>query len=361
MSDPRPRPTRAQEEAAAWLARLGHQSISTRTVREFRDWRDDPANDAAYAEAEAFWEASGDHAADPGILKMTEQALDRGRRRPWRILPGGPRLAGALVLASLAAVGGVYLLLGRIAPTYGTAHIEQKVVRLEDGSRVHLNVDSQVRVAFRPHERRLVLTRGEAFFDVAHDAARPFVVEAGPVRVRALGTRFDVRRQDGGVQVTLLQGAVRVAPGPGEGPAVVLRPNQAARLARGGPVSTAAVDAARATSWTTGRLVFRDTPLAAAVAEVNRYSARKVELAGPGLAARPVSGFFDVGDAESFARGVADFHDLSLTRTADGDWRLAAAPAPASTSRPALAPSQPPTPTPATPRPTPGPASGPPA
>jgi transmembrane sensor len=330
MSDPQPKPrqpkrTRAQEEAAEWLARLGNHSITTKTVREFRDWRDDPANDAAYEEAEAFWEASGRHAADPEITRMTQEALDRGKRRAggWRAWLRGPRLAGTLTLASIAAIGGGYLVVQQLTPTYGTRDIEQKVVRLEDGSRVHLNVESQVKVAFRDGERRLTLTRGEAYFDVAHDARRPFIVEVDGAQVRALGTKFDVRRRNGGVQVTLVQGSVRVSPDAGQGGPVVLRPNQQAMLSRGAAIRTAAIDATRTTSWTTGRLVFRDTPLAAAVAEVNRYSGQKVELVGAGLEARPVSGFFDVGDAESFARGMAELLELGLTRGPGGAWRLA--------------------------------------
>ncbi|RAK66385.1 FecR family protein [Phenylobacterium kunshanense] len=338
MSDPqpKPRPTRAQEEAAEWLARLGNHSISTQTVREFRDWRDDPVNDAAYEEAEAFWDASGRHAADPEILRMTQDALDRGKRRSgWRAWLRGPRLAGGLTLAGLAAAGGTILAVQQLEPAYATDAVEQKVVRLEDGSRVHLNVDSKVKVAFRDGERRLVLAKGEAFFDVAHDAARPFVVEADGARIRALGTKFDVRRQDGGVRVTLLQGAVQVSPEAGQG-AVVLAPNQEALVSAKGAIRKVATDAARTTSWTTGRLVFRETPLAAAVAEVNRYSDRKVELAGPGLAERPVSGFFDVGDSESFARGVAELFDLSLSRGQGGSWKLA--PGAAATSGPQAGP-----------------------
>lgn len=323
MSDPRPQRTRAQEEAAEWLARLGNHAISTKTVREFRDWRDDPANDAAYEEAEAFWEASGEQAADPEIMRMTQAALDRGRKRDgWRAWLRGPRRAGALTLASLAVAGSGVLVANQLYPTYATRDVEQKVVRLDDGSRVHLNVDSQVRIDFRGGERRIALTRGEAFFDVAHDAARPFVVEANGARIRALGTKFDVRRRNGDIQVTLLQGSVRVTPETGAG-AVVLAPNQQAVVSRSGAIASSAADAARTTSWTTGRLVFRDTPLAAAVAEVNRYSDRKVELDGADLAAHSVSGFFDVGDAESFARGVADLYDLSLTRGPEGSWRLA--------------------------------------
>lgn len=336
MSDPQPKPrgpqrTRAQEEAAEWLARLGNHSISTRTVREFRDWRDDPANDAAYEEVEAFWEASGRHAADPEILRMTQAALDRGKRRSrWPAWLRGPRLAGALTLASLGVAVAAVVASQQLTPAYATEAIEQKVVRLEDGSRVHLNVDSRIKVAFSEDRRRIVLARGEAFFDVAHDAARPFVVEADGARIRALGTRFGVRREAGAVQVTLLQGSVQVRPDEGR-PPVVLKPNQQAFVS-GGHVRTAGVDAAQATSWTTGRLVFRDTPLAAALAEVNRYGAHRVELTGPGLAQRPVSGFFDVGDSESFARGVADLFDLQLSRGPDGAWRLTPRAAPAPTA-----------------------------
>jgi transmembrane sensor len=345
--------TRAQEEAAEWLARLGHHAISTQTVRDFRAWREDPANDAAYEEAEAFWEASGRHAADPEILRMTREALERGRRRPaWRLPRRGPRLAGALALAATAALAAAVLILQTLTPTYATRPIEQKVVRLEDGSRVHLNVDSRVRVDFRGDERRITLSRGQAFFDVAHDPDRPFVVTADGARIRALGTRFDVRRQDGAVRVTLLQGSVRVTPERGQG-SVVLAPDEAAVVDRRGAVRTSKADARGAASWTTGRLVFRDTPLAAAAAEVNRYSARKVELA-PDLAARPVSGFFDVGDSESFARGVADLFDLRLSRAPDGDWRLAPPAVPPTGPAPNLRPDATPEP-PAAPPPTPAP------
>lgn len=326
MSDPRSPRTRAQEEAAEWLARLGNHSISTKTVREFRDWRDDPANDAAYEEAEAFWDASGAQAADPEIMRMTQAALDRGRRRGgWRAWLRGPRLAGALTLASLAVASSGVLVANQLYPTYATQDVEQKVVRLEDGSRVHLNVGSQVRIDFRGGDRRITLTRGEAFFDVAHDPKRPFIVRAGEARIQALGTKFDVRRLNGDVRITLLHGKVQVSPDNGE-ESVVLAPNQEAVVGPGGTIRKTVSDAARATSWTTGRLVFRDTPLAAAVAEVNRYSDRKVELDGAGLAGRPVSGFFDVGDSESFARGVADLFDLSLSRGPDGAWRLAPGP-----------------------------------
>lgn len=328
MSSPPRKLTRAQEEAAEWLTRLGDRSISTQTVREFRDWRDNPENDAAYEEAEAFWEASGEMAADPEIMRMTAEALARRPRPSLRGWLRGPRLAWTLTLAGVAGAAGAGLTVQQLYPAYATRDVEQKVVRLEDGSRVHLNVDSKVRVDFRGVERRITLARGEAFFDVAHDPRRPFVVEAGAARIQALGTKFDVRRRNGDVQVTLLQGAVQVAPDGGQ-PPVRLAPNQQALVGHGGAIRRTSADAVRTTSWTTGRLMFRQTPLAAAVAEVNRYSDRKVELADPALGARQLSGFFDVGDSESFAKGVAVLFDLKLTTAPDGALRLGPASGPA--------------------------------
>lgn len=325
MSDPRPQRTRAQEEAAEWLARLGNYPISTQTVREFRDWRDDPANDAAYEEAEAFWEASGEQAADPEIMRMTQEALAR-RRRGWRDWLRLPSIRISLVTAALLVAGLSVILSTRMFPSYATGPGELRVVRLEDGSRVHLNVDSEVRVRFSEGERRLTLAKGEAFFDVAHDATRPFIVAADGASVRALGTKFDVRRQDHGVQVTLLEGRVRVQQA-GMAQAWTLDPNQKLVLSARGVVSPVAADAARSTSWTTGRLSFRETPLAEAIAEVNRYGKERIVLQGDDLPARLVSGYFDVGDTEAFVKGVAMLFDLDATPARGGVITLRSRPA----------------------------------
>jgi transmembrane sensor len=316
MSDPRPQGTRAQEEAAEWLARLGNQPISTRTVRDFRDWRDDPANDAAYEEAEAFWEASGEQAADPEILRMTAEALAR-RRRGWREWLAMPVLRISLVAASALAIGLAVLLSTQMFPSYATGAGEQRVVRLDDGSRVHLNVNSQVRVRFSAGERRLVLSRGEAFFDVAHDSHRPFVVDANGTRVRALGTKFDVRNLGRLVQVTLVEGRVQVKQD-ARPQAWTLAPNQRLVVSEDGEVRETRTDAVRSTSWTTGRLSFRETPLSEAVAEVNRYGKDRVVVQGDDLRGRLVSGYFDVGDTESFVNGVAMLFDLQASPAKDG-------------------------------------------
>lgn len=320
MSDPRPAPSN-RDEAAAWFARLGNLSVSTQSLRDFREWRQDPANDAAYQEMESVWSKTGALANDPDVLRATEAALARNAppdrlawiKRPW--------VGWTLALATLALSALGIALVNARTPTYATAVGEQRLVRLADGSRIHLNTDSRVKVDFRKGERRLALTRGEAMFDVAHDAARPFIVNAGAASVRAIGTKFDVRRDPAAVRVTLLQGSVRVRHDD-QARAWTLAPNQQLTVTKTGAGTTRTTNAAATTSWTTGRLVFHETPLRAAIAEVNRYAEPKVQLDAENLGGRLVNGVFDVGDTDSFVRGVSNLFDLRVTTAADGTIRL---------------------------------------
>lgn len=316
--------TRAEREAADWFARLNSRSISTAALEAFHAWRHDPANDAAYGRMEALWETSGRLQLDPATGRDITAALKRGaRRRKWRgwlkgaILPiGGVALAGAAAL---------YLVGISQTSVYRTHVGEQRLVALADGTRVRLDTDTELKVRLRDHARDVRLIRGQAFFDVAHDKTRPFIVEANGARVRALGTRFDVRLKDGRAQVTLVEGAVEVIHDrQGDG-----APAQAWRLAPGQALTTGAtvaqpvrVDVSAATSWTSGQLVFHATPLADAVAEVNRYSRTKVVLDAPALAASQVNGKFDAGDTPAFVAAVCDLFDLKVTAAQDGEIRL---------------------------------------
>lgn len=319
MSDRR---DRARSEAAAWFARLGRQAVTTDALRAFRDWRRTPANAQAYAEVERTWAKAGTLAHDPEIRAATHAALDRRPRTRPAGLPRSPLAWGAAGLAALALAAGLRFGPGLAAPAYDTGVGEQRLVMLDDGSRVRLNTDSRVRIRFRDDRRRVELLRGQAFFEVAHDPARPFTVDAGAADVRALGTRFDVRRLDGTVQVTLVEGAVRVQADEAraeDGPAAwTLAAGQQLTVAAGRAAAARPADTAGATSWTAGRIVFRETPLAAAVAEVNRYAPHKVTLEAPSLAAAPVNGVFDTGDTEAFVAAASSLFGLEARRTPDG-------------------------------------------
>lgn len=316
---------RAEAEASDWFTRLKRTKISTDDLYGFQAWRRDPQNAAAFSRVERAWKLSNRLATDPDIQAATSAAL---RRHPLPTATSRwiPALPAAALLALVVAVlmGAGWLTRGQ--PTnYATGVGEQRLIQLPDGSRVRLNTDSAVRVAFTDRTRQVALTRGEAYFEVSHDAARPFIVEAGDVEVRALGTRFDVRRTPQAVKVVLVQGRVQVAHAAGG--VVMLAPNQELDVTARGVSRVRPSDVAAAASWTTGRLTFRDMALRDAVAEVNRYAPRQIALdAPPEVAAEPVTGEFDVGDTQSFVTAVSLSFRLKVEPGPDGQIRLVAPP-----------------------------------
>lgn len=178
------------------------------------------------------------------------------------------------------------------------------LVALEDGSRVTLSTDSRMRVMLSATERRIVLDKGEAFFDVAKDPSRPFVVVAGDRRVVAVGTQFSVRRDDNDVRVVVTEGRVRLA---NEEGGVKTQPLQldagaVARVTSGGVMvrEQAVKEAEQLLSWRSGFLMFRDTALAEAVAEFNRYNPRKIVIADSAIADIRIGGSFRVDNIDAF-------------------------------------------------------------
>lgn len=310
---------RAEQEAAAWFAKLNNLSIKSQALEEFAIWRRDPANDAAYERIEALWASAGRLAHHPDTARDVKAALARGRPR-WRLSDLWSARArpiyGAAALAAAAALV-VSFAIGR-GEVYETGVGEQRLVSLADGTRVRLDTNTSVRVKFTRDGRQMELDRGQAFFDVAHDASRPFEVRADDVAVRALGTRFDVRRLDGAVRVVLVEGSVEVTD---KARSWRLAPGEALRGDGDRLEAPKPIDVSEATSWTGGRLVFRATPLADAVAEVNRYSTQKIVVDTRELQAVRVNGVFQVGDAQAFASAVSGLFNLDVDQT-KGEIRL---------------------------------------
>lgn len=313
MATLRPEDERAEREAADWFAKLNTLSITTAALEQFQAWRRVPSNDAAFERIEALWDVGERLRGDPDIQRGVAQALNR---RPWlhRILGvwnAAPRARnGAIAMAAAALVALTFVI--DQSGQYRTGIGEQEVVTLEDGSRLRLDTDSRVKVRFGEAGRDIQLLRGQAFFDVAHDASRPFVVSAKDTQVRALGTRFDVRLTGEAVKVTLVEGSVEVTQ-PETMKTWRLEPGQALNTDQTS-AHPRQVDVAAATSWTSGRLIFRETPLAQAVAEVNRYSRSKVVVDSPRLQAVSVNGVFEVGDTEAFVSAVSDLFELRAER-----------------------------------------------
>lgn len=317
---------RSLDEAAGWLTRLKQSPVSEATIDAFFEWRRTPANAEAYAEVEARWRDADRVRNDPELVARTEAILRRrtlGTRLRRQLRSRGPLIG----LATAVIAGAAYVGFMEFGPhTYRTAVGAQQTVQLEDGSLLRLNTDSKVAVRYSRHFRRLTLLRGEAFFEVAHNTARPFVVEAGPAQVRAVGTKFDVRLDGPATQVTLVEGQVQVSR-PSDAERWTLNPDQQITVdgVRSAPRATPAGDA---TSWTTGRLRFRDTPLASAVEEVNRYSRAKIVLEDPRLQAVRVNGVFDTGDSQAFLSAVTALFDLEAVPDRGGTILRARTPSP---------------------------------
>jgi transmembrane sensor len=182
---------------------------------------------------------------------------------------------------------------------------QRTTVTLPDHSVVTLDTDTILRVHDKPGERLVSLERGRAFFKVAHDPSRPFIVQAGGHRVRAIGTEFDVRVGPRQFEVTLIQGRVKV-----ETPSLFRATATTAQLVPGQRLEIDGsrpelmrVDLKSETTWHEGRLTFTRDTLADAVAEMNRYSDKKIVFDG-GVPEKSIIGVFRAGDVDSFAKAL---------------------------------------------------------
>jgi transmembrane sensor len=316
-------------EAADWFARLSRTPIETGELTAFQRWSRDPANLAAYNHIEDVSRAVRGLRDDPVMRAAAKAALARPPQATKPRLAGDWRVWSA-GLAVAGVVAGAVLVRGPLAgETYTTRVGEISSLRLNDGSQVRLNTDSQLRVRFSGGKRRVDLLRGEAYFEVAHDAARPFVVAAGGAQVRAVGTEFDVRRAGQEVRVALAQGRVAVTEKPASRDGWTLEPGQGLVLgsASSAPRPTP-VDVAALTSWRTGTLTFRGVTLAQAVEDLNRYSKTKIVLDASAPRQLAVNGAFQAGDTTEFVAAATVLFGLTARTLPNGDIALSAKGAP---------------------------------
>jgi transmembrane sensor len=308
-------------DAALWRARLEEEPALALTS-EYLDWSADPANRRLSADADEAWDLLGELSATPEMISLRHEALADARKsagRRWA--PRMPRMAAAIAAGVVLAGGaaGAWTL----SPTiYRTDIGERRVVTLQDGSRISLDAASEVKVRYTHGARKLELVHGQARFDVARDLGRPFVVDAGDRSVSATRGAFNIDRAARKVCVTLLDGAAVVRLDPGlfqrhaaDRPMMLKSGQQLTVAARGQTLANA--DAREVTAWERGELVFADEPLADAVARVNRYSVRKVEV-DPNAAALRISGAFNAGDTASFLDAMSSYFKLEAVPSSDG-------------------------------------------
>ncbi len=210
---------------------------------------------------------------------------------------------------------------GMTALHFETRHGEQLTQRLADNSVLHLNTDSAVSIRYSKSERLVTLRSGQASFEVTHEANRAFRVHAGSAEVIDLGTRFDVRLDEGSTVVTVVEGRVTVGPTT-SGQSPLLRPielnaDQQVRVAKGAwPATPIAVDAKRTTAWLQRQIVFHDEPLEQVAAEFSRYTAKPIEIATPALRKLRISGVFATDDTDAFIAFLRSLKGVRVEVTA---------------------------------------------
>jgi len=205
---------------------------------------------------------------------------------------------------------------------YVTGIGETRTVTLDDGSRVTLNTASVLDVAFSAAERDVRLAEGQAMFQVAKDAARPFVVAAGDRRITAVGTAFDVRVDRDRVAVVLVEGHVVVDPLKPKGLAGFiprlgrydLNAGEQLVAASNEAVAVRTTDAERVTSWQQGQLIFRHDTIASAVAEMNRYSTVQLVVTDPQIANLRISGVFKTSTPDNFIAALTSAYPIDVDK-----------------------------------------------
>lgn len=312
-----------EEAAADWVARRDSGPLDAKASAEFDAWlQASPAHQAAFDVFDNLWSDFDDLASRPKPISAADVANDEpglgfGRRQA---LAAGL----ALTILSGATFAGFQIWGGSEAQAYTTAVGEQRAVTLADNSRVTLNTDTSLIQEFSGGERRLVLERGEALFEVARDSSRPFVVITPAGSVTAVGTKFRVRvTAEDRLDVLVTEGRVLVARANTEADT---QPNDTEALSAGQQLQSSpgrmelarvsAEEANRALAWRQGDIVFTGEPLSRAAAEMQRYSRLRIEV-DPAVGHYSVGGYFRTNDVEAFLQTVEQAFPVRVDRHQD--------------------------------------------
>ena len=322
-------PPRDPDDAAAWWVAAQRSTRWSRAhQRRLEAWLEaDPDHGEALARTERAWDAVGMLAAHPYVLSLRERALAKPHgHRTSRALSYAACLVCAVAVASVAAESTGRLNLkalvwGPGAPKierYETPRGNRSTVVLTDGSRVDLNGGSLLEVEFSRRSRTLRLQGGEAWFAVAEDESRPFIVQAGGRTITDIGTVFTVRVKSKAIEVAVAEGKVGVAAAEASpmGPRRWTEVDAGEKLmaSADGEIQLIDVDVASLGDWRFGRVQFADTPLSVALDEMNRYAPVPMRLADPSLGDLRVSGVFFTDGANGFLTAVSTMFDLTVER-----------------------------------------------
>lgn len=367
-SDPTDRvedPEHIALKAAEWSDALREGGADPHLLRAFECWREaHPAHAAAFERVDRAYRLAQTAHTSRAMIDFENEVLAMGAtrsRRRWRRRALGWGMAAsvaAVIVAGLVVTGGSWSELQYLQARarhalagetlYRAAVGERYAVTLDDGTALTLNTNSRAAVRFDGRTREVKLLEGQALFEVAKNAQQPFIVTAGTHRVTALGTAFDVRLSPQQFEVTLIEGKVEVAesaapaaegaaatiPGdasgsprltphvlsPGQKLTVAFTPEIDAEMGTHAAVAVPPparpiirqADVRKAVSWREGRVIFEGDRLDDAVAEMNRYGIRRVELASAELGNLRISGIFNTGNPNVFVETLTQYLPLRV-------------------------------------------------
>jgi transmembrane sensor len=342
-------PTSVLEQASHWWELLHSDSASSSDHREFGEWvARSPERVAAYLETARLVKAI----KSPRLIwpsTAAEVLIREAKSSPETVLPFSTarvavsvdrrgarqsrgRLAWAAAAVLLMGVGLVLFML-ETPQEFRTALGEQRSVLLADGSRVTLNTASTIEVNLHNGRREVRLVQGEALFEVAHDAARPFVVRAGNALLKDVGTQFNVDMHSNGTTVTVVEGRVAVdSPaareiagaqtdnsGRGTVEPLILEANDRAVVTPAGVgAPQRGVNVAASVAWTQRQLMFEHRPLSEVAEEFNRYNRDRIDIDGAELGRQEVTGVFEAKDPASFVAFLSSIPGVEIREGANG-------------------------------------------
>ncbi len=335
--------SRIDREAAEWCVLLAGGDASDGDKARLAEWLvASPDHVRAFQAMEALWRETAEYgdgldpdsavvALFPGMRNRHERPGIGLFRRVRRLaLSHAMKLAAGMLLAMLV---GAYFLIGSNAglpwtendTLYQTAVGESRLIKLADGSVIELNTDSRVAVVFNAQTRQIRLERGEAYFIVAKDKARPFTVSTEDAFVRAVGTEFNVKSLGRQLAVTVIEGKVIVGADQGQAQGKAWRHSlernqqlivkQAANATRQQTLLTNAIDTKSLVAWRERKLIFDATPLHSVIADFNRYNDTRLEIIDPEIAEIAISGVFNPRDPVAFANTIAVFPQIAVRQT----------------------------------------------
>ncbi|PKP93316.1 MAG: iron dicitrate transport regulator FecR [Alphaproteobacteria bacterium HGW-Alphaproteobacteria-16] len=306
-----------RDEAAAFIARMDGDNWTDIDEAALQAWFDEnPVRRGLLLRMQAEWMTLDTGPAPAERSTPQTQANDDEDNAPQSWLSRRWNRRG-LMAGAAASAAALYLTFGvAAAPSnYETRVGEIRRLPLADGSVMTMNSGSQLTVNLEKEARRVELARGEAWFEVAKDTTRPFLVAAGDIQVRAIGTAFSVRRRETGVEVLVTEGVVEMTSRLGNGLRLTLRAGERAMLSANALMDYKTDQASgvdRALAWRSGMIDLDGTTLSGAAAEFNRYNRRQIVIADTTIASEQFDGLFRVNDPEGFSEAVKASLDVSV-------------------------------------------------